>query len=157
MARGPGESTCPHGAGHEGGGGVTPNLSAAQLLSELEEPLRRALERLAPAFPDIRSRWQASLARLVRRRDELERVGRLALDGFAPLLAAGDFDAYARELERRGQELAAERVAEEHAALALALYLEQALAWLAGQAPGDAEMAVALGRLVSVGQLYLHE
>jgi two-component system sensor histidine kinase UhpB len=47
-------------------------------------------------------------------------------------------------------------VAEEHAFLALALYLEECLPHFFRPKPAQPEAAVALARLVSVGQLFLH-
>jgi len=135
---------------------LTRRFPPQQLLSELQEPLRRALERLAPFFPEIQSNWRAGLVRLVRRRDEYDAVNSLALDRYQPLLAGGDFEAFAGELERQGQALAGRGVAEEHASLALAHYLEHCLAVLGREAPGEPELAVALARLASVGQLFLH-
>jgi signal transduction histidine kinase len=126
------------------------------LLSELQEPLRRALERLAPVFPEVESGWRAGLVRLVRRRDEYDAVSSLALDRYQPLLSRGDFEAFAAELEHQGQALAGRGVAEEHASLALALYLEHCLAVLGRAAPGEPELGVALARLASVAQLFLH-
>jgi signal transduction histidine kinase len=122
----------------------------------VQEPLRRALERLTPTFPEVESSWRSGLVRFVRRRDEYDAVIGLALDRYQPQLTSGDFEAFTAELERQGQALAGRGVAEEHASLALALYLEQCLAALARQAPGEPDLAVALARLVSVGQLFLH-
>ena len=135
---------------------MTRRFPPAELLSELQEPLRRALERLAPVFAEIETTWRAGLTRFVRRRDEHDAVTSLALDRYRPQLASGDFAAFAAELERQGQTLASRGVAEEHSSLALALYLEHCLAALARQAPGEPELAMALARLVSVGQLFLH-
>ncbi|PYQ06133.1 MAG: hypothetical protein DMF83_12990 [Acidobacteria bacterium] len=135
---------------------MTRRFPPDQLLSELREPLRRALERLAPAFPEVQSSWRAGLARLVRRRDECDAVTSLALDRYQPLLSGGDFEAFAAELEHQGQALANRGVAEEHATLALALYLEHCLTRLGREAPGEPELAVALARVVSVAQLFLH-
>jgi signal transduction histidine kinase len=135
---------------------LTRRFSPDQLLSELQEPLRRALGRLAPIFPEIQSNWRASLARIVRRHDEYDAVTGLALERHQSQLARGDFESFTTELERQGQLLASRGVAEEHAFLALALYLEHCLASLARQGPSEPELAVALARLVSVGQLFLH-
>jgi signal transduction histidine kinase len=135
---------------------VTRKFPPHQLLSDLQEPLRRALERLAPAFPEVQSNWRAGLARLVRRRDEYDAVNSLALDRYHALLSTGDFEAFAGELERQGQALAGRGVAEEHASLALALYLEHCLALLGREAPGEPELAVALARVASVAELFLH-
>jgi len=135
---------------------VTRRFPPALLLSELQEPLRRALEKLAPAFPEVESGWRSDLTRFVRRRDEYDAVTSLALDRYQPQLASGDFEAFTAELERQGQALAGRGVAEEHATLALALYMEHCLAVLGRQVPGEPDLAVALARLVSVGQLFLH-
>jgi len=126
------------------------------LFSELQKPLRRALERLAPLFPEVQFNWRASLARFVRRRDEYDAVTGLALDRYQPHLAAGDFEAFTREMQQQGHALASLGVAEEHAFLALALYQEHCLAALAREAPGEPELAMALARLVSVAQLFLY-
>jgi signal transduction histidine kinase len=134
---------------------LTRRFPPDQLFSELQEPLRRALERLAPIFPEIKLNWRASLARFVRRRDEYDAVTGLALDRYQRHLAAGDFEAFTRELEQQGHALASLGVAEEHAFLALALYQEHCLAALARQAPGEPELAMGLARLVSVAQLFL--
>lgn len=135
---------------------MTRRFPPDQLFLDIQEPLRQALERLAPAFSEVKSNWRAGLARLVRRRDEYDAVAGLALDRYLPQLVSGDFEAFTAELERQGQILAGRGVAEEHAFLALALYLEQCLASLAREAPVEPELPVALARLVSVGQLFLH-
>lgn len=135
---------------------MTRSFPPGQLLSELQEPLRRALERLATVFPEIQLKWRTSLARLVRRRDECDAVTSLALERYQAQLAAGEFEAFTIELQRQGQALASQEVAEEHAFLALALYLEHCLDALARLAPGEPELAVALARVVSVAQLFLH-
>jgi signal transduction histidine kinase len=135
---------------------VTRAFTRAQLFHDLQEPLRRALERLAPDFPGIEAAWRARLGSLVRRRDECRAVAGLALRRFRSLLAEGDFDGFAGEMERQGQALAARGVAEEHAFLALALYLEHALAALARRGEAAPELSAAVARLVSVAQLFLH-
>ena len=135
---------------------MTRRFPPHQLLAELQQPLQRALERLAPAFPEVQSAWRVGLARLVRRRDECEAVTSLALDRYQRVLSGGDFESFAGELERQGQALAGRGVAEEHASLALALYLEHCLAVLGREAPGEPELAVAIARLSSVAQLFLH-
>jgi signal transduction histidine kinase len=135
---------------------VTRRFPPQQLLSELQGPLGRALERLTPAFPEIQASWRAGLTRLVRRRDECDAVTALALDRYLSPLSAGDFEAFGSALEREGQALASRGVAEEHASLALALYLEHCLPVLAREAPGEPELAVALARLASVAQIFLH-
>lgn len=135
---------------------MTRKFPRAQLFDELRKPLLRALERLAPLFPRVEAAWRASLGSLVRRREECKAVKGLALRRFAPLLAAGDFDGFAAEMERQGQALAARGVAEEHAFLALALYLEHALVALEEGGGAASELSVALARLVSVAQLFLH-
>jgi signal transduction histidine kinase len=135
---------------------VTRRFPPDQLLSELQEPLRRALERLAPVLPEVHSKWRAGLTRLVRRRDECDAVTSLALDRYQRVLSGGDFESFAGELERQGQALAGRGVAEEHASLALALYLEHCLAVLSREAPAEPELAVAIARLASVAQLFLH-
>lgn len=131
-------------------------FSPDELFADLHQPLQRALERLAPFFPEIRFNWRTSLVRFVRRRDEFEAVTGLGLDRYQPHLAAGNFAAYTRELLQQGHALASLGVAEEHAFLALALYQEQCLAALAREAPGEPELAMALARLVSVAQLFLY-
>jgi signal transduction histidine kinase len=135
---------------------LTRRFPPHQLLSELQEPLQRALERLAPAFPEVQSGWRAGLARLVRRRDECDAVTSLALDRYQSLLKGGDFEAFGAEMEHQGQALASRGVAEEHASLALALYLEHCLVLLGREAPGEPDLAVAIARVVSVAQLFLH-
>jgi signal transduction histidine kinase len=135
---------------------LTRKFPADDLFLDIREPLRRALERLSPALPEVHAVWRASLARLVRRRDECDAVEALALDRYQSHLIAGDFEAFAGELERHGQALANRGVAEEHAFLALALYQEHGLTWLAREAPGEPQLAVALARLVAVAQLFLH-
>jgi len=135
---------------------VTRRFPPQQLLSDLEEPLRRALERLAPDVPKIQASWRASLARLVRRRDEYDAVTALALDRYQQHLSRGDFEGFAAELESQGQALAARGVAEEHASLALALYLEECLVVLVRDEGVEPELSVAMARLASVGQLFLH-
>jgi signal transduction histidine kinase len=135
---------------------LTRRFPPDQLFAELKKPLQRGLERLTPLFPDIHAAWQASLPRLVRRRDESEAVASLALDRQRRPLAVGDFEAFTTEFERLGQSLADRGVAEEHAILALALYLEQCLPHFFRPKPAQPEAAVALARLVSVGQLFLH-
>jgi signal transduction histidine kinase len=134
---------------------LTRRFPADLLFSELQDPLRRALERLAPVLPEVQLNWRASLARFVRRHDEYDAVAGLPLDRYQPQLAAGDFEAFTRELEQQGHALASLGVAEEHAFLALALYQEHCLAALAREAPGEPELAMALARVVSVAQLYL--
>jgi signal transduction histidine kinase len=135
---------------------LTRRFPSDQLFSELQEPLRRALERLSPHFADIQASWRASLPHLVRRREECDAVTSLALDRHQQHLAAGNFETFTTELERLGQSLAGGGVAEAHASLALGLTLEHCLPHLFQQAPGQPELAVALARLVSVGQLFLH-
>ena len=135
---------------------MTRRFPADLLFSELQDPLRRALERLAPVLPEVQFNWRASLARFVRRHDEYDAVAGLPLDRYQPQLAAGDFEAFTRELEQQGHALASLGVAEEHAFLGLALYQEHCLAALAREAPGEPELAMAVARVVSVAQLYLH-
>lgn len=135
---------------------MTRKFPPDQLFSGLQEPLRGLLERLSPRFADIQSEWRVSLARFVRRRDEYEAVTGLALDRYQPHLAGGDFEAFTRELEQQGHALASLGVAEEHAFLALALYQEHCLVALGRQTLGEPELAMALARLVSVAQLFLH-
>lgn len=134
---------------------MTRRFPPDQLFSDLREPLRRALERLSPHFPEIQSAWRARLGHLIRRREEYEAVAVLALDRYQPQLSAGDFEAFTGDLERQGQALAGRGVAEEHAFLALALYLEHCLGPLSGAAADQTELA-AIVRLVSVAQLFLH-
>lgn len=135
---------------------MTRRFPSDQLFSDRKDSLRRALATLAPALPEVESDWRASVAPLVRRREEYEAVMALALDRYQRQLADGDFEGFTAELERQGQALAGRGVAEEHAFLALALYLEHCLAALARRAPQEPELAMALARLVSVGQLFLH-
>jgi signal transduction histidine kinase len=134
---------------------VTRRFPRDQLFNDLREPLRRVLERLFPLLPRIDDAWRASLGSLVRRRQECRAVAGLSLRRFHPLLAAGDFEGFAAEMEHQGQALAARGVAEEHAFLALALYLEHALVALAEGGPAAPELSAAVARLFSVAQLYL--
>jgi len=135
---------------------LTRRFPPDQLFAELQKPLQRLLERLSPYLADIESGWRSTLARFVRRRDEYDAVTGLALDRYHPHLARRDFEAFTRELEQQGHALASLGVAEEHAFLALALYQEHCLSVLIREAPGEPELAMALARLVSVGQLFLH-
>jgi len=122
------------------------------LLADMQEPLRRALERLRPLFADIDADWRGTLTRLVHRPDEREALSGL-VSGRRRDLAAGDLRAFTLDLEQQGEALATRGVAEEHALLALALYLEQCLPHLLRRAPGQSELAVALARMVAAGQL----
>jgi hypothetical protein len=106
---------------------LTRRFPPDQLFAGLQKPLLRGLDRLSPLLPEIHAAWQASLPALVRRRDECDAVAGLALDRHRQSLAAGDFESFTLEMERLGQSLANRGVAEEHAILALALYLEQCL------------------------------
>ena len=135
---------------------MTRRFPAHELFVDIQGPLARALERLSPSLPEIHSDWRASLARVVRRREEHDAVAGLALDRYHSYLTSGGFEAFAVELERQGQALASRGVAEEHAFLALSLYQERCLSALSRLAPGEPELAVALARLVSVAQLFLH-
>lgn len=135
---------------------MTRRFPPGQLFAELQKPLQRLFERLSPRLGEIQSSWRAGLGGFVRRRDEYDAVTGLALDRYHSHLAGGEFEAFTRELEQQGHALASLGVAEEHAFLALALYQEHCLAALVGQAPGEPELAMALARLVSVAQLFLH-
>jgi signal transduction histidine kinase len=135
---------------------LTRRFPPDQLFAELQKPIQRLLEWLSPRLADIQSEWRTTLARFVRRRDEYDAVTGLALDRYQTHLAQGDFGAFTRELEQQGHALASLGVAEEHAFLALALYQEHCLAVLARDAPGEPELAMAVARLVSVAQLFLH-
>jgi signal transduction histidine kinase len=135
---------------------LTRRFPPDQLFAEMQKPLRRGLKRLTPLLPGIEAAWRAGLPRLVRRRDESEAVTSLALDRQRRWLLEGDFEAFTAELERLGRSLANQGVAEEHAFLALALYLEQCLPHFFHPKPAQPESAVALARLVSVAQLFLH-
>jgi signal transduction histidine kinase len=126
-----------------------------QLFAGLLEPLRRALERLEPDFRRIDASWRESLGSLVRRQEECAAVAVLALRRYRPLLIQGDFERFAAEMEQQGRALAGRGVAEEHAFLALALYLEHTLAALHGQGGVEPELPVALVRLCSLAQLFL--
>jgi signal transduction histidine kinase len=134
---------------------LTRRFPPDELFSDIQAPLGRALERLAPLLPEVERNWRAGLARLVRRREESDAVAGLALDRYLAYLAGGDFEAFTTEMERQGRMLASRGVAEEHAFLALALYLEHCLASLTRET-GEPDLAVALARLVSVAQLFLH-
>src|SRR5262249_51574277 len=70
-------------------------------------------------------------------------------------LAEGDLAAFTRDVEEQGRLLAHRGAREEHARLALAFELEGRLHRLLGPAPGLAETAVAVARLVTAGQLAL--
>jgi signal transduction histidine kinase len=131
---------------------VTRRFHHDQLFAGLRAPLRRVLQRLAPELPAIDAAWRRGLAAFVRRRTECRAVAALSLRRHHALLMAGELEAFTSALEGSGRDLARRGVAEEHAFLALALYLEEALAALPAPAPGE---ALALARLVSVAQLYL--
>jgi signal transduction histidine kinase len=134
---------------------VTRRFPRDLLFADIKEPLRRVLRRVSPLLPAIEGAWRERVGAFVRRRAECDAVAALALGPLVPLLAAEEFDAFAAELERLGQSLAGAGVAEEHAFLALALYLEQALRALGRRGPAPPEQQAALARLVSVAQLYL--
>jgi signal transduction histidine kinase len=133
---------------------VTRRFHHDQLFAGLRAPLRRVLRRLQPRLPAIDAAWRRGLTPFVRRRAECRAVAALSLRRHHALLAAGELESFTAALEESGRDLARRGVAEEHAFLALALYVEQALAVLSGlpAAPGE---AVALIRLFSVAQLYL--
>jgi two-component sensor histidine kinase len=127
-------------------------VPSGQLVAEVKEPLRRALARLRPLLADIEADWRGQLGRIAPCADEREALSGL-VSGHGRYLAAGDLQAFTLDLAQQGQVLASRGVAEEHALLALALYFELGLPHLLRQAPGRSDLAIALARLVSAGQL----
>ena len=76
------------------------------LLSEVQEPVARALEVLGGHSEQIHAAWGQRLDRLAFTPAEREAMSALSLPAYLPDVRAGRFDAVAKALEREGHTLA---------------------------------------------------
>lgn len=128
-------------------------FSISRLLSPAKGQLARALALLAPHFAEINSNWRRLMGKAALNADEVEALSGTSFEAQRRHLAEARFEAYRRALERRGRILARRGIPEEHAAAALALYLESCLPYLAG--PDQRALRSALVRLTCAGQISL--
>lgn len=134
---------------------MKPEISANQLFEEIERPLLRALKALAPNYSKVCARWVELLERALISPGEAEAFSGLLLDRHHQHLERRNFEAFKLAIERHSHELVNRGISEDHAVLALGLYLESCLAVLS---PADKEypkMARALARLTAAAQLFL--
>ena len=127
----------------------------ARLFAGIQEPLARALERLAPESDRIDSTWRRLLRRLAPSRLEYDLLAELDVRAHLHHLRSANYDAYVQALEREGQALARRGVPEEHAMTALAFYLEGCLPHLLRQEVDDRDLVLALVRLISAKQRFI--
>jgi signal transduction histidine kinase len=127
----------------------------AALLTEVQDPLARALGVIAPHAEEIHSAWRHILKGFTFNPEELRALSVLTPEAHATDLRSGNFEAYILLLQSQGQALARRGVHEEHARAALFCHLESSLPYVVGEGESSEELAAALVRLASIGALAL--
>ena len=122
------------------------------LLSEVQEPVARALEVLGGHSEQIHAAWGQRLDRLAFTPAEREAMSALSLPAYLPDVRAGRFDAVAKALEREGHTLAMRGMPENQALKGLFAQLESSLPYVS---EGAGDLAAALVRLTFTGGLAL--
>ncbi len=126
----------------------------ARLFAGIQEPLARALERLAPDSERIQSDWRRLLRSLAPSRTVFDLLADLDVRAHLRHLRSSDYDAYVQALEQDGEALARRGVPEEHVVAALAFYLEGCLSHLLHKEVDDKALALSLVRLTSAIQRF---
>src|SRR5437867_2449737 len=103
------------------------------LLSEVKEPLSRALEIVGPHADEIHSAWLRILKGFTFNPGERRDLSILKPEAHADDLKSGNFEAYLLFLQGQGQALARRGVQEEHARAALFCHLESSLPYVVSE------------------------
>lgn len=127
----------------------------AQLFADLEPPLLEALQQLGTRRRAIDALWRRLLRRLAPSREEYDALVGLRIWELYKRVRAKDYDGYVEAARRKGTTLAGRGVPEEHASLAVALYLEACLQQIVGKPLDGSELARSLVRLTAATQGFL--
>jgi signal transduction histidine kinase len=123
-------------------------------LSDVQDALRPALERLAPHVRDIDRATRRILSRLQVGPEELRILAELRPEADRDL-RRGRFEEFRKRLEEQAHGLARRGVAEEHARVAWFARVEAALPYLVSKGECEAPLVAALLRLALAGGFFL--
>jgi len=128
--------------------------STSYILPEINPPMRRALEILAPHFKEIREEWRELMAELNPDVEvgDIDELNCLTLQANYSILQAGKTAAYRLALTQCGESLDQRGVPAVRAMIALSLYLEICCAVLLHLNIRDIELTIALAHFNSASQ-----